>query len=586
MNPDDYVTFDKHVPTLRFDLRDADCEVGDRYASEIASGTAIAEAEFGPEIWAEHGANIIDNGKGRLYLTHVCGMAYDPLAVFLDGMDAFVSYDIEQRERCAFRFAPLYGRTEAETIHIPEAHLHLVAALRDRLTNPLDTTAFDAFEGKADADREDEEGAEPRVRHRFSEFVAYLPGHSYIYKPTRSPWPGGSIDAILPMVKIGVDKNGRAVKIRAGQWLDQNQAVEQMTWAPGEPMLIKDRLIMNGGWFPRPGDTVFNLYRPPIVEPGDASKAGRWIDHIRRIYPESVDHLIKWFASRIQHPETKINHALVLGGNQGIGKDTILEPVKYAIAPWNFSEASPTQILGRFNGFLKSVVLRVSEARDLGDSDRYAFYEHMKPIIAAPPDVLRVDEKHLREHDVFNVVGVVITTNNKSNGIYLPADDRRHYVAWSDIERTAFDKDYFDSLYEWFGSGGLQHVAAYLRTLDLTGFNPKAPPPQTAAFWEIVDASRVSEDAELADLLDKLGNPDAVTLKRLVDNASEEFAGWLNDRKNRRQIPHRMEQCRYVAVRNPTAGSGLWQIRGARQVVYAKKDLSINERHRAAQNLV
>ena len=35
-------------------------------------------------------------------------------------------------------------------------------------------------------------------------------------------------------------------------------------------------------------------------------------------------------------------------------------------------------LLGRFNGFVKSVILRVSEARDLGDVNRYAFYDHMK----------------------------------------------------------------------------------------------------------------------------------------------------------------------------------------------------------------
>jgi hypothetical protein len=41
--------------------------------------------------------------------------------------------------------------------------------------------------------------------------------------------------------------------------------------------------------------------------------------------------------------------------------------------------------LGRFNGFLKSVFLRVSEARDLGEYDRVVFYEHMKaPRSAAP----------------------------------------------------------------------------------------------------------------------------------------------------------------------------------------------------------
>ena len=350
-------------------------------------------------------------------------------------------------------------------------------------------------------------------------------------------------------------------------------------------MLIEDRLVADGGWIERQGVTVFNLYKQPSIEPDDASKAGRWVDHIRKVYPESADHIVKWLASRVQRPEIKINHAIVLGGNQGVGKDTILEPVKNAIGPWNFSEVSPVQMMGRFNGFLKSVILRISEARDLGDTDRYAFYEHTKPIIAAPPDVLRVDEKNLREHAVFNVVGVVITTNNKSNGIYLPADDRRHYVAWSDLSRTDFDEDYFESLYGWFADGGDRHVAAYLGKLDLSGFNPKAPPPQTSAFWEIVDAGRSPDDAELADVLDSLGNPDAVTLRHLANSASEEFSEWLRDRKNSRQIPHRLEQCGYVAVRNEAAEDGRWVIFRKRQTVYAKRSMSIRERVVAAQGL-
>ena len=69
-------------------------------------------------------------------------------------------------------------------------------------------------------------------------------------------------------------------------------------------------------------------------------------------------------AHRVQRPQEKINHALVLGGAQGIGKDTLLEPVKYAVGSWNFREVSPQQAMGRFNGFLKAVILRVSEARD------------------------------------------------------------------------------------------------------------------------------------------------------------------------------------------------------------------------------
>jgi hypothetical protein len=141
--------------------------------------------------------------------------------------------------------------------------------------------------------------------------------------------------------------------------------------------------------------------------------------------------------------------------------------VKQAIGPWNFSEVSPQQMLGRFNGFLKSVICRVSEARDLGDVDRYAFYDHLKTYVAAPPDVLRVDEKNLREHSVPNVVGIIITTNHKTDGIYLPADDRRHFVAWSDLTRDDFTDEYWIDLYRWYESGGIKAVAAYLADFEL-----------------------------------------------------------------------------------------------------------------------
>jgi len=104
-------------------------------------------------------------------------------------------------------------------------------------------------------------------------------------------------------------------------------------------------------------------------------------------------------------------------------------------------------MLGRFNGFLRSVILRISEARDLGEVNRFAFYEHLKVVTAAPPDVLRVDEKNLREHYIFNCCGVIMTTNYKTGGVYLPPDDRRTYVAWSNVERERFDEIYWKKLW-------------------------------------------------------------------------------------------------------------------------------------------
>lgn len=195
------------------------------------------------------------------------------------------------------------------------------------------------------------------------DFYAYMPAHSYIYTPTRAMWPAGSVNARIPPIRVANRK-----PIPAATWLDRHRPVEQMTWAPGLLMTIADRLILpEGGWIERRGVTCFNLYHPPTIVLGDPDAAALWIDHARLIYPDDAEHIFDWLAHRVQKPEDKINHALVLGGEQGIGKDTLLEPVKDAIGPWNFQEVSPSQVLGRFNGFLKSVVLRINEARDLGE---------------------------------------------------------------------------------------------------------------------------------------------------------------------------------------------------------------------------
>jgi hypothetical protein len=417
---------------------------------------------------------------------------------------------------------------------------------------------------------------------RLEDFIAHSPSHDYIFRPTGEVWAGASINARIPPVVIGKDRDGKDKEISATRWLDQNASVEQMTWAPGEPELIRNRLFKDDGWLERPGATVLNLYRPPCVVPKQGN-VGPWLEHVHAVYPDEAEHIIKWCAQRVQWPAVKINHAIVLGGEQGVGKDTILEPVKQAVGPWNFQEVSPRQVLGRFNPHLKSVILRISEARDLGEVDRFAFYDHLKAVIVAPPDALRIDEKNLREHTIPNIVGVILTTNHKTGGIHLPPDDRRHYVAWSDLPAGHFPPEYFARLYRWYEHGGNEIVADYLLNLDISDFDPKAPPPKTEAFWAMVNSSRPPEAAEMADRLDALGNPAVVTLDELRAGATEDFKAWLCDRRSSRAIPHRLEDCGYEAVRNPDAKDGLWRINGRRQVIYARKELSAQEKQRAAR---
>jgi Family of unknown function (DUF5906) len=403
------------------------------------------------------------------------------------------------------------------------------------------------------------------------DFYAILPQHQYLCVPTRALWPAASI-------------NGRFGKGKS-VWLDINRPAEALTWAPGEPLSVEHRLICDGGWIERQGCRTLNLYRPPIIKEGDPKKAGPWLKHVRKIYPDGYKHLIDFLAHRVQRPQEKINHALVLGGPPGIGKDTILEPVKYAVGPWNFEEVSPKQLLGRFNGFLKAVILRVSEARDLGDFDRYAFYETTKTLWAAPPDMLRVDEKNTREYPIPNILAGIITTNHRTDGLYLPADDRRHYCLWSESEKEDFKDGYWKELWGWYASGGLEHVAAYLGARDLSGFDPKKPPKKTEAFWAICDNGRSPEESELRDELEELDWPAAITLDEVIASTKSLIGGWLSDRKNARAIPHKFESCGYIALRNTSTTDGRWKIGGKNKVVYVRIELSREEKHEAVERL-
>jgi hypothetical protein len=184
------------------------------------------------------------------------------------------------------------------------------------------------------------------------DFYALMEQHEYIFVPTRGMWPTVSVNARIPyQQKIGKDgipilnDKGKPVMIPPSLWLDQNRPVEGMTWFPGEPLVLKDTLITNGGKVYRKGVSTFNLYRPPTLVHGNMDDLSMWTDLVKFVWGEYAEHVTLWFTHRVQFPQVKINHAFVLGGSVGIGKDTMMEPLKRAVGPWNFGERVRTKYL-------------------------------------------------------------------------------------------------------------------------------------------------------------------------------------------------------------------------------------------------
>ena len=400
------------------------------------------------------------------------------------------------------------------------------------------------------------------------DFYAYLPKHWYLYVPTQTLWPPATINSRLAKVD----------GIKATRHLDKSRAVSQMIWAPGHGCIVYNKHLIEGGWIEKPGAIVFNQYRQPPELRGDPALAGPWLDLLKRLYPNAFEHehLLDALAFKLQHPDVKINHALVLGGGMRIGKDTLLLPFKRALGSWNCVEARPTTIMSAFNGYMRSVLLVINEARDLGDVKKHQFYDHMKDVIVTPPETVLVNEKHEKGVHVANVCLVVMTTNHRTDSLYLPPGDGRHFVVWSDVEKESYEEDFFTRHYRWLREGGVGHVAAFLRARDVSGFDPGRPPPLTEVFHEIVEQSTPTEVYWLDGILDGMGRPDVLIIPNLITHADGDQAEWL--RKNPKAVPHRLNDCGYVRVAKPGSENGRWMIAGKRQNVYGRKDLSTKDR--------
>lgn len=424
----------------------------------------------------------------------------------------------------------------------------------------------------AEAARQAEEAAalDP---YRFDQWWYILSENEYMYVPTGRLHVAAAVDKLLPRVD----------GLPASTWLVQNRICAGMGWEPAEREIILDRVPRENEWVHVPGTRTFNTYRPPYHQPGDPDDVTLWRNHLREVYGEAdATHIERWMAQRVQHPHIKVNHALVLGGPEGIGKDTILEPVIVGVGLNNTNEISPKTVLGGFNWFVRCTLLRISEARDLGDRDKYHFHEQCKTLVAAPPAYHTCNEKYVRPYPVANVCGVVITTNYKHEGLYWPINSRRYYLAWTDVEADHFSSDYFAVIWDWYRNGGIWNVIEWLKQLDLSQWDPNAPPPKTDAFIAVAVAAAAGGEgtggnttgddaaAELTGaLLDLLSNPEYLTTQqlrqaaiRLETEAFGPIAEWASDylktpgRWNKK-IARALDRAGYTIVMGPIMINGI-----------------------------
>lgn len=247
-----------------------------------------------------------------------------------------------------------------------------------------------------------------------------------------------------------------------------------------------------------------NTWRPSPM-PAYSGDIGPWWELLCHLFPEeaSRERIMDWMAFILQHPDVKINHALLVGGGERIGKDTAFIPFTRGIGIRNVSNVKAEMMEEKYDDQFIDVKLAViQEIYTGGFKDAKKIENKLKVYLADPPEELllrRLGASHVTQR---NLIQLLIFTNHKE-AIHVSSDGDRYLCEWSDAEKLS--PEAYKKVYDWYNNDyGCEKVYGYLLSRDVSGFNPKAAAPKTEWLADIKDSNFSDMDHEVEDIVDQI----------------------------------------------------------------------------------
>ena len=291
--------------------------------------------------------------------------------------------------------------------------------------------------------------------------------------------------------------HGKNPKVEASICFDENRqangakALVGITYAAGESVIVA-----------RDGDLYGNRWRDarPAFGSGDVTP---WLEHCRTLVPDEAElnHIFDVMAFKVQHPEIKINHAILHGGDQGSGKDTMWAPFIWAVCGEHLKNRGLLDndtMSSQFGYALESEILILNELKEPDAKERRALANKLKPIIAAPPEMLTVNRKGLHPYQMANRI-FVLAFSNDPVPISLDSQDRRWFCVWSHAPRMA--PSVAEKMWKWYKAGGFAAIGGWLAARDVTAFNAGATPMMTEFKMNLVEHGMSMAESYLVELM-------------------------------------------------------------------------------------
>lgn len=266
------------------------------------------------------------------------------------------------------------------------------------------------------------------------------------------------------------------------------------------------------GCEPRPNAVIADV-RPALVHLKQVICSGN---------DEQFKYALAWLAFAVQHPGKQAEVAIVLQGDLGTGKGTLLKWFRELFGSHGMLIQHPRHLTGNFNAHLQTcLALGVDEAFFVGDK---AGNGVLKSLITE--DQITVEKKGIDVFSIRNRLKIIMATN-ADHAVLAGGAERRYFVLRvSDVKKQ--DHDYFGMLDSWWNNGGKEALLGYLLEYDLTGFNIRKV-PNTAALEQQKLQSLPPIDAWLYE---RLCEPDWVT-ERVKESVMAAISAYAKDHGSR-----------------------------------------------------
>jgi len=264
----------------------------------------------------------------------------------------------------------------------------------------------------------------------------------------------------------------------------------------------------------------FPIEKTKLVEDSDLKNFFELVNIIGNYDKNSFEYLLNWCADIIQNTGIKTGVALVINGEQGIGKNTFTKIMKTIVGQeYSLETCDPKRdIFCDFNSQATGKILIVINEAEAKDA--FANSAKLKEMITEPTENVR--EKQVKTITVKSFCRLIFLSN-KQRIVLLENGDRR-YSHFTASDKYKGNTDFFNDINKWIDNPqNIRRIYDFLKNRDISSVNFVADRPITQARLDALDDCKCVELKFLDDLLHDHNFDVRLTNNQIQDKIKKDY---------------------------------------------------------------